>query len=84
MPSGIEGECEAPLSVCRSEPKLLHVGVAGAFEGIDVRLTELGTVLFEGWEGPHDGCLDVPEEALELRLEFLCEFDAPVHGSRVG
>lgn len=49
-----------------------------------MRPAELRAVLFKGWESPHDGCLDVPVEALELRLEFLCEFDAPVHGRRVG
>lgn len=84
MSRGIEGECKTPLSAGRLEAKFLHVRVAGTLECVDVRPAKLGAELFKSWEGPHDRRLDVPVEGLELKLEFLVEFDAPSYDSMLG
>ena len=36
-PLGVESKSDAPLTICRLEAKLLHVGVVGAFQRVDMR-----------------------------------------------
>jgi hypothetical protein len=75
----IEREGDAPFVVHRLEPQLLHVGVVGAIQRIDMRAAGGRTEQLDKFRFGIELFLHLKRQLVELRFELFVKGDRPLH-----
>src|SRR5438067_643615 len=73
----IEGKGEAPYSIGRGKPKLLHVRVMRAFQSVAMRTLESGAELLEKPHQSRNLLLHLGSEVSKLGCELVGSLDLP-------